>query len=228
MKKEEIKILIADDHDLIRQGLKSIIGLEDDLVVVGEADNGESVLNMMKIHKPDILLLDINMPSISGIKVLQKIREEGIAVKIIMLTIENQRQTIHEAINIGADGYVLKDSAGEEIIDAIRIVHSGEKYIDKSLVSILFSDIRRKNKKTVSILDCLSKRETEVLLKISKGLSNKEIGGQLYLSEKTIKNYATNLFVKINAHDRVQATIIALENHIDDYYKAKFGDDQEK
>lgn len=225
MKKEEIKILIADDHDLIRQGLKSIISFERDLIVVGEANNGESVLNMIKLLKPDILLLDINMPVVSGIKVLQKIREEGIAVKIIMLTIENQRQTIHEAIDIGADGYVLKDSAGEEIIDAIKIVFSGEKYIDKSLVSTLFSDIRGKNKKSASILDCLSKREAEVLLKISKGLSNKEIGEQLYLSEKTIKNYATNLFVKINAHDRVQATIIALENHINDYYKSKFGDE---
>lgn len=225
MKNKAIKILIADDHALIRQGLKSIISFEKDLMVVGEAENGEKVLEMIKIHQPDILLLDINMPLVDGIRVLQRIKQEGIYVKIIMLTIENQRQIIHEAINNGVDGYVLKDSAGEEIIDAIKTVYNGEKYIDKSLVSTLFSDIKNKNK-VVSILDCLSKREAEVLLKMSKGYSNKEIGEQLYLSEKTIKNYATNLFIKINAHDRVGATIIALENHIGDYYKLKFGEEE--
>lgn len=225
MKNKVIKILIADDHTLIRQGLKSIISFEEDLVVVGEAENGEKAIEMIKLLQPDILLLDVNMPLINGIKVLQRIKEEKIPVKIIMLTIENQRQTIHEAINNGVDGYVLKDSAGEEIIDAIKIVHGGEKYIDKSLVTTLFSAIKSKTKGT-GILDCLSKREAEVLLKISKGYSNKEIGEQLYLSEKTIKNYATNLFVKINSHDRVGATIIALENHIGDYYKSKFEDEE--
>lgn len=223
MKNKEIRILIADDHALIRQGLKSIINLEEDLKVVDEAENGDKALEMIKKHSPDIVLLDVNMPSTDGIKVLQNIKQEEIPVKIIMLTIENQRQTIREAINSGVDGYVLKDSAGEEIIEAIRAVYNGEKYIDKSLVSVLFSDIKNK-KKTASIFDSLSKREAEVLLKISKGFSNKEIGEQLYLSEKTIKNYATNLFVKINANDRVHATIIAIENHIEDYYRDKFGE----
>lgn len=222
MKNGEIKILIADDHDLIRQGLKRILSFEEGFCIVGEAENGERALEMIKQHKPDVLLLDVNMPLIDGIKVLERVKEEGSTVKIIMLTIENQRQTIRQAINIGVDGYVLKDSAGEEIIEAIKTVYNGEKYIDKSLVSLLFSDIKNKDIKTTSILDTLSKREIEVLLKISKGLSNKEIGEKLYLSEKTIKNYATNLFIKINAHDRVQATIIGLENHIEDYYKLKF------
>lgn len=223
MKKEEIRILIADDHELIRHGLKSIIGYEEDLVVIGEADNGESALREIKLKKPDIVLLDVNMPHMDGIKVLKKIKEEDLKIKIIMLTIENQRHTIHEAINNGVDGYVLKDSAGAQIIDAIKTVFKGEKYIDKSLVSLLFTDIKEKRSREASIFDSLSKREMEVLLKISKGLSNKEIGEQLYLSEKTIKNYATNLFIKINAHDRVQATILAIENHIDEYYKDKFG-----
>ena len=133
------------------------------------------------------------------------------------MSIENDRKTIHTAINVGADGYMLKDSAGTEIVNAIRIVHKCEKYIDKSLVSILFSDIKIKDKKVPSVLDNLSKREIEVLIKISKGLSNKEIGEQLFLSEKTIKNYATNLFRKIEVADRVQATILAIENNIEEY-----------
>jgi two-component system response regulator DegU len=224
MKEEAIKILIVDDHDLIREGLKRIISYEKDMRIVGEADNGEKGLEMIKLYNPDVLLLDVNMPLMDGIKVLQKIRSEAIDIKVIMLTIENQRQTIHEAINNGIDGYVLKESAGAEIIDAIKTVLRGEKYLDKSLVATLFSDIKSSNIKTVSVLDSLSKRELEVLLKISKGFSNKEVGELLFLSEKTVKNYATSIFIKINAHDRVQATIIALENHIEDYYKSRFND----
>jgi two-component system, NarL family, response regulator DegU len=225
MKNKVVKILIVDDHALIRQGLKSIISLEEDFIVIGEAENGEKALELIKQYHPDIMLLDINMPQLNGMKLLEQIREKEMDIKIIMLTIENQRQTIHEAINQGVDGYVLKDSAGEEIIDAIKAVYSGEKYIDKSLVSTLFMDIKSKAK-AKSVLDSLSKREAEVLLKISKGYSNKVIGEQLYLSEKTIKNYATNVFLKINAHDRVGATIIALGNQIEDYYKSKFGEEE--
>ena len=224
MKNEVIRILIADDHDIIRQGLKRIISFEEDMDIVFEAENGEKALKLLNMHELDVVLLDCNMPIMNGIEVLRSIKAQGDKIKVIMLTVENDRKTISEAINIGADGYMLKDSAGTEIVNAIRIVHKGEKYIDKSLVSILFSDIKIKDKKAPSILDNLSKREVEVLIKISKGLSNKEIGEQLYLSEKTIKNYATNLFRKINVEDRVQATILAIENNIKEYYINKYED----
>lgn len=222
MKNEAIKILIADDHDLIRQGLKRIIGFEEDLIVVGEAENGKAALKMINTHKPDVVLLDFNMPYINGIEVLETLKKEEESSKVILLTVEQDRKTVREAIEIGADGYVLKDSSGEEIVDAIKTVYEGEKYIDKSLVSLLFSNIKDKSKKESSILDILSKRELEVLLKISKGLNNKKIAEQLYLSEKTVKNYATNLFRKINVNDRVQATILAIENNIEEYYNAKY------
>lgn len=223
MNKAGIKVLIADDHDLIRQGLKRIIEFEDDIVITGEADNGEKVLTMLKKYNPDVLLLDRNMPKMDGIEVLKKVKGDNRGTKVIMLTVEKSAKTIDEAIEIGADGYLLKESAGTDIVDAIRAVHQGEKYIDRSLVSLLFSGIKSKSKKS-SGLDMLSQREVEVLLKISKGFSNKEIGDQLYLSEKTVKNYATNLFRKINAHDRVHATIFAIENGIEEYYNKKFGD----
>jgi two-component system, NarL family, response regulator DegU len=222
MENEVIKVLIADDHALIRQGLKTIIAYEKDMVLVGEAENGEKVLNMLKSYDPNVVLLDLNMPLINGIKVLEQAKKINKTIKIIVLTVENDKRIIHEAINFGADGYVLKDSAGAEIVDAIRIVYMGEKYIDKSLVSILFFDIKNENQRTNSILDFLSKRELEVLLKISRGASNKEIGKQLFLSDKTVKNYATNLFKKLNAPDRVHATIIAFQNNIEGYYKNKY------
>ena len=219
MKKEVIKVAIADDHHIIRQGIKYIISFEEDLIVVGDVENGEKVFEMLSLYKPDVVLLDLNMPLLNGIEVLKRIREQRTVIKVIMLTVESDIKTIHKAIDIGADGYMLKDSAGTEIVDAIKTVYKGEKYIDKSLVSLLFSDIKSSNKKTTSILDVLSKRELEVLMKISKGLSNKEIGKQLYISENTVKNYATNLFRKINVDDRVKATILAIENNIEDYSK---------
>jgi two-component system, NarL family, response regulator DegU len=224
MKKEEIKVLIADDHDLIRQGLKRIISFEEDIIIVGEAENGEKVLNMLKSCEPDVILLDMKMPLMDGLEVLLKVKESSDSIKIIILTMENDTATILEAINKGADGYVLKDSAGTEIVKAIKTVYGGDKYIDKSLVSVLFSGFKSKDSKENYILDTLSKREIEVLLYISKGLSNKDIGERLFLSEKTVKNYATNLFRKIVAHDRVHATIFAIENHIQKYYEFKFPD----
>lgn len=222
MRKEEIKVLIADDHDLIRQGLKRIISFEEDMIIVGEAENGEKVLNMLKGCEPDVILLDMKMPLMDGLEVLQRAKEKSKAIKIIMLTVENDKTFILDAIDKGADGYVLKESAGTEIVEAIKTVYKGDKYIDKSLVSLLFLGFKSKVKKEVGILDALSKREIEVLLYISKGFSNKDIGEHLFLSEKTVKNYATTLFRKIGAHDRVQATIFALNQHIQQYYEANF------
>lgn len=216
MKKNEIRVSIADDHDLILQGLKRIISLEEGIGIYGEARNGEEVLGMLRHYQPDVLLLDVNMPVIDGITVLKKIKQQGETVKVILLTIENDRATINKAIDIGADGYVLKDSAGTQIVNAIQTVYQGGKYIDKALVPFLFSEIKNKNE--ASIFDNLSKREMEILIHISKGLSNKEIADNLYLSEKTVKNYVTSIFRKLNVSHRVQATILAIENHIEDYY----------
>lgn len=224
MKNEVIKILIADDHDIIRQGLKRIISFADGMEIVAEAGNGEDALNLLDQCELDIVILDCNMPGMNGIEVLENIKERKEQVKVIMLTVENDRKTIHKAINIGADGYMLKDSAGTEIVNAIKMVYNGEKYIDKSLVSMLFIDISTKGKKSSNFLDTLSRREIEVLIRISKGYSNKEIGEQLFLSEKTVKNYATSLFRKINVDDRVRATIFAMESNALEYYSDKYGD----
>lgn len=216
--REKIKVLIADDHELIRRGLERIISFEEDLEVVGEARDGREVLDILKSKAVDVLLLDINMPIINGIDVLKVVKRDFNALKVILLTVENQNTIIKKAIEIGADGYILKDSAGCEIVEAIRRVYFGENFIDKSLMSILFEDIKSKGKRT-NILDSLTKREREILYLISQGLSNKEIGERLFLSEKTVKNYTTNIFSKLDVRDRVQAAIIAIENHIEEYFR---------
>lgn len=216
MTEGKIKILIADDHDLIRQGLKSILNFEEDFIVAGEASNGEEAILLITQYKPDILLMDINMPLMSGIEVLKKIKTSGLDVKVLLLTVESDKKTILDAIEIGADGYILKGSSTQELVDGIRRVYNDENYIDKSLVSMLFKKVATKNVEN-EIIKLLSKRDVEILNLISKGYSNKEIGDMLYLSEKTIKNNATRIFKIIGVTDRVHATIYAIEHKISEY-----------
>jgi len=218
MRAKEIRIVIADDHDLIRQGLRTIIGLEEDLKILREVENGKLLLEVLKIHEADVVLLDVNMPIINGLEGLKRIKETYPTVRVIMLTIEKFDSTIRKAIDIGADGYVLKDSAGTEIVEAIRTVYNGEKYIDKSLVTMLFNQMTMKDEVKTSALDDLSRRELEVLREIARGHGNRKIGENLFISEKTVKNYATNVFRKLEVEDRVQATIFAIENDVEAYY----------
>jgi DNA-binding NarL/FixJ family response regulator len=222
MKKEVIKVIIADDHDIIRQGLKRIIDFEEDICIIEEAENGKKVLELLDTCKPDVILLDCNMPLMDGIEVLRTVKELDPSIKVIMLTVEDDKKTIRTAIQIGANGYVLKDSAGTEIVHAIKKVYRGEKYMDYSLIEGLFLDVRGEEQQETHLLDVLSKRELEVLMTISQGLSNKEVADKLHLSEKTVKNYATNLFKKLKVYDRVQATITALQNDAEVYYKTRY------
>jgi len=224
MRAKEISIIIADDHDLIRQGLRTIIGLEEDIKILREVENGKLLLDVLKNHEADVVLLDVNMPIINGLESLKRIKENYLKVKVIMLTIEKFDSTIRKAIDIGADGYVLKDSAGTEIVEAIRTVYDGEKYIDKSLVTMLFNQMTMKEDVKTSALDDLSRRELEVLREIARGHGNREIGENLFISEKTVKNYATNVFRKLEVKDRVQATIFAIENDVEAYYTRHYED----
>ncbi len=212
-----IKVLIADDHDLIRQGLKSFIAYEKDMLVSGEAANGEEVFAMLDLYKPDVLLMDINMPMMSGIEVLKKLKAANYPVKVLLLTVESDKKTILQAIEIGADGYILKGSSTEELIEGIRRVYHDENYIDKSLVTLLFKRVTHSDTEDKRLKE-LSTRDIEILMYISKGLSNKEIGNQLFLSEKTIKNNATRIFRILEVRDRVQATIYAIENRVEDLF----------
>ncbi|WP_300383314.1 response regulator transcription factor [Clostridium sp.] len=217
----KIKVIVVDDHDLIREGLNRIISFEEDLEILGEGKNGEEALELVKNKNPEVVVLDINMPIRNGLESLKEIKEKYKDVKVVILTVENDKKTILEAIDIGADGYILKESAGSEIVNAIRNVHSGEKYIDKTLISTIFYNVKKDLKyytKEKEIINLLTKRELGILYEISKGLKNKEIAENLFLSEKTVKNYITGIFKKIKVEDRVQATIFAIKNDIEEIY----------
>ena len=214
-----INIAIADDHALIREGLSKILSYEKDLYIVAESSSGEDLIKKIEGIEVEIVLLDINMYALDGIETLKIIKNKWNKIKVIILTVEKQRRKIREAMDLGASGYVLKESAGSEITNAIRTVYAGGKYIDKSLIDSFINDVNIEG--TNNLLDSLTNRELRILLEISNGLKNKDIAEKLYLSEKTIKNYVTAIFKKIGVEDRVHATIFAINNGIEGYYNRR-------
>ena len=214
-----INIAIADDHALIREGLSKILSYEKDLNIVAESSSGEDLIKKIEGIEVEIVLLDINMYALDGIETLKIIKNKWNKIKVIILTVEKQRRKIREAMDLGASGYVLKESAGSEITNAIRTVYAGGKYIDKSLIDSFINDVNIEG--TNNLLDSLTNRELRILLEISNGLKNKDIAEKLYLSEKTIKNYVTTIFKKIGVEDRVHATIFAINNGIEEYYNRR-------
>jgi DNA-binding NarL/FixJ family response regulator len=217
-----IKLAIVDDHALIREGLIRILSYEKNLEIVIESDCGNDLISKMDEGMPNIILLDMNMEKLDGVQTLRKIKSCWPSVKVIMLTVEKQKRKIKEVLELGADGYVLKESAGNEITNAINAVYNNKKYIDKTLLETVF--IEDYLGKAESGLNDLSPRELNILIKISEGMKNKEIADSLYLSEKTVKNYITSIFRKIKVKDRVHATLFSIENKAKEYYEETNGD----
>ncbi|BCJ96949.1 DNA-binding response regulator [Anaerocolumna cellulosilytica] len=216
--KESIKIVIADDHRMIREGLKQLLELEGDITIVGEAGDGLSCLQVIEDKKPDVVLLDINMPQMNGLQVLEKLKERKCRSKILILTIHNEIEYLVKAVDIGVDGYVLKDSESELLRKAIFSVYSGENYIQAELVPILKEKLENQEKDILTEDSILTKRELEVLRLLTEGLFNKEIAYNLSISEKTVKNHVSNIFKKICVSDRTQAAVYAIKNNIVELY----------
>lgn len=212
--KDKIEIIIADDHMMIREGLKQLLELDGTMKVIAEANDGEECLNLLnkKIH-PDILLLDINMPKKNGIEVLEYIKQNKIPVKVLILTVHNEVEYLLKAVDIGIDGYLLKDSSYDELKEAIDVIISGNTYIQPSLLPALnesMEDYALDKEK----IEWLTKRELDVLRLISKGCSNKKISDGLSISERTVKNHISHIFRKIDVEDRTQAAVFAIRNKI--------------
>lgn len=212
--KDKIEIIIADDHMMIREGLKQLLELDGTMKIIAEANDGEECLNLLnkKIH-PDILLLDINMPKKNGIEVLEYIKQNKIPVKVLILTVHNEVEYLLKAVDIGIDGYLLKDSSYDELKEAIDVVISGNTYIQPSLLPALnesMEDYALDKEK----IEWLTKRELDVLRLISKGCSNKKISDELTISERTVKNHISHIFRKIDVEDRTQAAVFAIRNKI--------------
>lgn len=211
--KMAIKIMIADDHSMIREGLKSLLELEGDIQVVAEAEDGVDCLEKLKICTPDVLLLDINMPRKNGLEVLQTLKSSKSKVKVLVLTVHNEVEYLMKAVDIGVDGYVLKDSESAELKKAIFSIVEGENYIQPSLIPSLNSKMIEKNRDEGKI-ESLTKRELEVLKLLAVGMYNKEVAEKLNISERTVKNHVSNIFKKIEVTDRTQAAVFAIRNNL--------------
>lgn len=212
-----IKVMLTDDHGLVREGVRSLLESDYTIKVIGEAKDGIECLEKLKVIRPDILLLDINMPNMNGIETLEKIKKIDNSLKVLILTMHSEVEYLIKAIDIGVNGYILKNSSSLELKTAIDLVMNGESYFQPCLVSMMNSrvcdrsDDAEKTKK-------LTKRELEILKQVSKGMLNKEIAINLNISERTVKNHISNIFKKIDVSDRTQAAIFAIKNNIVDLY----------
>lgn len=208
-----ITVLIADDHKMFRQGLRMLFEMEPDIKIVGEARDGLEVQTLARQLDPDIILMDINMPGADGVEATRQILNERPETAIIILTMFREDEHVFQAIRAGAKGYVLKDADSLEVVKAIRTVAAGASVLDPEMTGKVFNqfkllaEVNEKNNR-----EGLTDRELEILTLIAEGASNREIGDRLYLSEKTIKNYVTSIFQKLQMNDRTQAAVYALQH----------------
>lgn len=211
-----INVLIADDHSMLRQGLKQILELENDIVVIAQACNGNEAVQYAEEYKPDVILMDINMPGLNGLQAIAEIKQKMLSSRIIVLTIHEDREYLFKTLQMGAEGYVLKDAEPAVLIEAIRNVNAGQSYIQPNMTMELVKEFNRVtlHDKEKHLDNNLTAREIEVLELIAEGMINKEIARQLYISEKTVKNHVSNIFKKLNVSDRTQAAIYAFKHNI--------------
>jgi two-component system response regulator DegU len=208
-----IKVMIVDDHELIREGLKKLLSLQPDLEIVGEAGHGEEVLDKALTLRPDVILLDINLPGKNGITLTSEIKESMPETQVLVLTVDSEQLHVHKIIKAGASGYLLKDVDSDLLVEAIRTVARGDAYIQPCLLSKLLSEFRQLMGDETPELPPdrfgLTQRELEIINYIACGRTNKEIAEELFISEKTVKNHVSSILRKMALDDRTQVAIYA-------------------
>jgi DNA-binding NarL/FixJ family response regulator len=215
---EVIRVLIADDHALFRRGLIMVLESEEGMEVVAEAVDGEEAVTKAEELAPDVVLMDVRMPKMSGIEATRAISEVDPAAKILMLTVSDEEDDLYEAIKSGANGYLLKEISIEEVADAIRAVVAGQSLISPSMASKLLSEFTSLAKKADERHSVpsprLTDRELEVLKLVAQGMSNRQIAGELYISENTVKNHVRNILEKLHLHSRMEAVVYAVREKL--------------
>jgi DNA-binding NarL/FixJ family response regulator len=206
-----IRVLLAEDQTLMRQGLKTILELEDGFAVVGEATNGREAVEQALALRPDIVLMDVQMPEVDGVAATAQISAALPDTRVIILTTFDHDAYVFEGIKAGAQGYLLKDTPATELLAAIRRVHAGESIIQPSVAARLIAEFSRRGVAAQPAYEPLSERERAVLRLLADGMSNKEIGQQLALAEGTVKNYVSTLLAKLHAANRTHAAKLARE-----------------
>lgn len=220
---KKTKIVIIDDHQLFREGVKKILDFEESFEVVAEGDDGTEAVDLVKTYHPDVIIMDINMPNVNGVEATKNLIEKFPDAKVIILSIHDDENYVTHALKTGASGYLLKEMDADALIDAVRIVADGGSYLHPKITHNLVNEYRRlaaESSGTTSFhqidvtrpLHLLTRRECEVLQLLADGKSNRGIGETLFISEKTVKNHVSNILQKMNVNDRTQAVVVAIKN----------------
>ncbi|MCR8850548.1 response regulator transcription factor [Rossellomorea sp. SC111] len=215
-------IVIIDDHQLFREGVKRILEFEPSFNVVAEGDDGSEAMNLVETHEPDVVLMDINMPEINGVEATRELMDKYPDTKVIILSIHDDENYVNHALKTGALGYLLKEMDSDALVDAVKIVAEGGSYVHPKVTHNLVAEYKRlanaqnsggfQQSEVRRPLHLLTRRECEVLQMLADGKSNRGIGEGLYISEKTVKNHVSNILQKMNVNDRTQAVVTAIKN----------------
>jgi DNA-binding NarL/FixJ family response regulator len=216
---EPIRVMIVDDHALIRRSLELALAAEADIEVVGEASDGQEAVDLAGRLLPDVALMDVRMPRRSGIEATRAIKESVPSTRVIMLTVSDEEEDLFEAIKAGATGYLLKDVQLDEVPDAVRAVHEGQSLINPAMAAKLISEFASMSRKEAERppqlpVPRLTDREMEVLRLVAKGMNNREIAKQLFISENTVKNHVRNILEKLQLHSRMEAVVYAVRERL--------------
>jgi DNA-binding NarL/FixJ family response regulator len=215
---DPIRVLIVDDHALFRRGLQMVLEGEPDIEVVGEASDGHEAVDRAETTTPDVVLMDVRMPRRTGIEATRAIKDTLPSTKILMLTISDEEADLYEAIKAGASGYLLKEISIEEVASAVRKVNQGQSLISPSMASKLLTEfaaiVKRRDERSNVPGPRLTERELEVLKLVAKGMNNRDIGQELFISENTVKNHVRNILEKLHLHSRMEAVVYAVREKL--------------
>jgi DNA-binding NarL/FixJ family response regulator len=212
-----ITVVIADDQELVREGLRMMLDAEADLTVVGEAGDGNEALAAARTHDPDVLLMDVRMPELDGIEATRRLVAAGGRARVVVLTTFDLDEYVYQAMKAGASGFLLKDTNREQLATAVRTIARGESLLAPAITRRLIEDFCQRPPPSAGLPDAvahLSERELEVLRLLARGLSNKEIAANLYLSDTTVKSHVARILAKLNLRDRVQTVVFAYESGV--------------
>ena len=210
------RVLLVDDQALFREGLSTLLSLQEDIDIVGEAGNGQEALESAQRLNPDVILMDLRMPVLDGVAATRRLKESNHPARVIVLTTFDDDETIFDGLRAGAIGYLLKDVSSEKLIEAIRAAARGESFLQPSIAAKVLAEFNRLEQRhpvrqSPDLVEPLSERELEIIRQLATGDSNKEIAARLYITEGTVKNHVTNILGKLGVRDRTQAALKAKE-----------------